>query len=69
MPETKISRVLPEPQARGQIPQGSAKVELGEVTQEQEAPEGPPVSGPSADGFQPAENIAMRIMPTRQPTG
>jgi hypothetical protein len=44
--------------------QGSVKVEPGEGTQEQQAPEGPPVS---SRRFQPADNIAMRITPT--PTG
>jgi hypothetical protein len=41
--------------------QGSLKVEPGEVTQEEQAPEGPPVS---SRRFQPADNIAMRITPT-----
>ena len=44
--------------------QGSVKVEAGEVTQGEWAPEGPPVS---SRRFQPADNIAMRITPT--PTG
>ena len=44
--------------------QGSLKVEPGEVTQEEQAPEGPPVS---SRRFQPADNVAMRITPT--PTG
>jgi hypothetical protein len=36
---------------------GSFKVAPGEVTQRRQAPEGPDMSSPSTDGFQPADNI------------
>ena len=44
--------------------QGSVEVKPSDVSQEQQAPEGPPVS---SRRFQPADNIAMRI--TSTPTG
>ena len=45
---------------------GSVKVESVRVLK---APKGPALSSPSADGFQPAENWAGRMTPTRQLTG